>query len=87
MHRVIASSFLAITMALQSDPLAEDRRQAERAAITTAKERLASKAADSQRVNDCKVPKAKRNADRPRSDDCAHLKPEAKQATGVRISK
>ena len=74
-------------MVLQSDPLAEDRRQAERAAITTAKERLAGKAADPLRINHCKLPKAKRNADRLRSDDCAHLNAEAKQATGVWISK
>jgi hypothetical protein len=40
----------------------------------TGKERLSSKAADQQRVNDCKVPAAKRNGSQ-RPADCPHLAP------------
>jgi len=41
----------------------------------TGKERLTGKAADQQRVNDCKVPPDKRgNSARP--DDCSHIQPE-----------
>jgi hypothetical protein len=37
----------------------------QRAAVKTGKERLAGKASDEQRVNDCKVPQAKRTRSRP----------------------
>ena len=45
----------------------------------TAKERLGGKAADAQRVNDCKVPKKDRGAST-RPDDCGHIKRPAKGA-------
>lgn len=38
--------------------------------VKTAKERLVNKAADAQRLNDCKVPLDQRDARRQRSDDC-----------------
>ena len=40
----------------------------------TLKERMASKASDPQRVNDCKVPLEKRG-DSTRPSDCDHIKP------------
>lgn len=39
--------------------------------VRTAKERLSSKAADEQRVDNCKVPPALRGP-KPRPDDCRH---------------
>lgn len=42
---------------------------AEQPTVRTAKERLSGKAADEQRVNNCKVPPALRGT-RPRPDDC-----------------
>ena len=60
---------------------AEDQALEGREAVTTAKERLVSKAADPQRVDDCKVPEAKRDADETRSTDCPHLRdPEGEEA-------
>lgn len=52
---------------------AEDEALEGREAVTTAKERLVNKAADPQRVDDCNVPAAKRDPDKTRSSDCAHL--------------
>ena len=37
----------------------------------TVKERLSTKATDPQRVDDCKVPLARRNPSRPRPTDCS----------------
>ncbi len=54
---------------------AEDKALEGREAVTTAKERLVNKAADPQRVDDCKVPAEKRSARRERSSDCPHLQP------------
>jgi hypothetical protein len=48
------------------EPEAEDAR----APVRTAKERLGSKAADDQRVDNCKVPPELRGP-KPRLDDCA----------------
>ena len=53
---------------------AEDEALKGREAVTTAKERLVNKAADPQRVDDCKVPEAKRDAGETRSIDCPHLR-------------
>lgn len=52
---------------------AEDTALDGREDVTTAKERLVNKAADPQRVDDCKVPEGKRNADKARPSDCPHL--------------
>ncbi len=52
---------------------AEDRALEGREAVTTAKERLVNKAADPQRVNDCKVPAEKRSQQQTRPSDCRHL--------------
>ena len=41
--------------------------------VKTAKERLGKKAADDQRVNNCKVPIEKRGT-KPRSDGCRKIK-------------
>jgi hypothetical protein len=62
---------LALTGAAHA---AEDQALEGREATTTAKERLVNKAADTQRVDDCKVPEAKRDADRARPADCRHLR-------------
>jgi len=46
-----------------------DAQDAEAAPVRTAKERLSGKAADEQRVDNCKVPLELRGA-KPRPDDC-----------------
>ncbi|MDH3663864.1 MAG: hypothetical protein OEU92_28260 [Alphaproteobacteria bacterium] len=72
------AAFVAMLVLLaMTGPLhaAEDKAREGRQAVTTAKERLVNKAADPQRVNDCKVPAEKRSADRRRSGDCPHLAP------------
>ncbi|MEM7044923.1 MAG: hypothetical protein AAF543_19120 [Pseudomonadota bacterium] len=68
---MIAMLVLVATGPLQA---AEDKALVGREAVATAKERLGSKAADPQRVNDCNVPADKRNLDRVRPSDCSHLK-------------
>jgi len=71
MHPSVAYTLMlstALVFASAKELLADDSRS-----TTTAKERLASKAADPQRLNDCKVPKAKQDSNHPRPDDCAHL--------------
>lgn len=64
---------LIVLLAAGSLASAEDEALEGRDAVTTAKERLVNKAADSQRVNDCKVPEAKRDAKHRRASDCPHL--------------
>jgi hypothetical protein len=59
-----------IVATLWSGPTAvvpvDSARQAEvTAPVRTGKERLTDKAADEQRVDDCKVPKARRTRERP----------------------
>jgi hypothetical protein len=69
-----AAAFVLPVLALMGAPhAAEDRGLEGREAVTTAKERLVNKAADPQRVDDCKVPEAKRDAGRARPLDCPHL--------------
>jgi hypothetical protein len=63
-------ALLSVPMLLSSPLAADDQRDREQAAVKTAKERLVSKAADAQRINDCKVPIEQRDADQPRPDDC-----------------
>jgi hypothetical protein len=46
--------------------------------VLTGKERLGSKAADPQRVNDCKVPPALRDPAQPRPTACAETPPSGK---------
>jgi hypothetical protein len=46
--------------------------------MLTGKERLGSKAADPQRVNDCKVPPELRDPARPRPTTCAQPPPSEK---------
>ena len=63
-----------LTLSIAGPPsAAEDRALEGREAVTTAKERLINKAADPQRVNDCKVPPAKRDGARARPSACPHL--------------
>ena len=51
--------------------------------VLTGKERLASKAADAQRVNDCKVPPGRRDPARPRPTECGvPAKPAASEEAG-----
>lgn len=73
MRRCTLVSALAILMMMGALGAAEDKALEGRESVTTAKERLVNKAADPQRVNDCKVPAEKRNADRQRADNCPHL--------------
>ena len=61
---------LAMTGTLRA---AEDNALEGREDVTTAKERLVNKAADPQRVNDCKVPSEKRDAERRRPSACLYL--------------
>jgi hypothetical protein len=70
-------AFAGLAMALVGSALrpvlAADRDQPATAAFTpgkTGKERLSGKAADEQRVDDCKVPPAQRTRLRP--TDCPH---------------
>ncbi len=69
--RVCRYSVAALLMvglaAASAAPLAADPTPAK-----TAKERLTGKAADEQRVDDCKVPVAQRGDSR-RPADCAHI--------------
>jgi len=51
------------TMAIAAEAPENERRPA-----LTIKERLSGKAADQQRVNDCKVPIEKRDSKKPRAD-------------------
>jgi hypothetical protein len=69
---------LAIVLALATPPtLAADQApQPQTQPVRTGKERLSSKAADEQRIDNCKVPVALRGPT-PRPDDCRH---EARQA-------
>lgn len=64
---------LTILLAAGTPAAAEDETREGRGAVTTAKERLVNKAADPQRVDDCKVPEAKRDAKHRRASDCPHL--------------
>jgi hypothetical protein len=57
---------------------AQDAPQGERIApVRTAKERLSGKAADEQRIDNCKVPPELRGP-KPRPDDCGAGAPEAR---------
>ena len=67
---IFALAVLTMAGALSA---AEDEALLGRESVTTAKERLVNKAADPQRVNDCKVPTESRDADDQRSSDCPHL--------------
>ena len=67
---------LSIMIASGPLPAAEDKALEGREAMTTAKERLVNKAADPQRVDDCNVPAGKRDPEKHRSSDCAHLERE-----------
>jgi hypothetical protein len=58
---VFAGTTLATATVDDAAQLASDQR----AAVKTGKERLGSKASDEQRVDDCKVPQAKRTRSRP----------------------
>lgn len=49
---------------------ADDQTDKSQPGVKTAKERLANKAADAQRLNDCKIPFEQRDPDHPRPDDC-----------------
>lgn len=69
----LLSAFVLMTSA-EALHAAEDEALDGREAVTTAKERLVNKAADPQRVNDCKVPEAKRDVGSDRSGDCPHLR-------------
>jgi hypothetical protein len=64
---------LPIVTMIASPEAAEDRALEGREAVTTAKERLVNKAADPQRVNDCKVPAERRGQQQARPSDCPHL--------------
>ena len=71
--RIIWATILVATLAgpaRAADPPATEPPQT---LPLTAKERLSGKAADGQRVNDCKVPKEARGAST-RPDDCGHIK-------------
>ncbi len=48
--------------------IAAEAPEGERRPALTSKERLSGKAADQQRVNDCKVPSDKRDPKKPRAD-------------------
>lgn len=72
--RLPKAYWLGLVSILLSMPLlADDHPSDGRAAIKTAKERLVNKAADAQRLNDCKVPPEQRDADHPKPDDCRHI--------------
>lgn len=71
--RVPLASVLMLLTVTATPNAAEDKALKGREDVTTAKERLVNKAADPQRVNDCKVPIKKRDAARNRSDACPHL--------------
>ncbi|NJO38203.1 MAG: hypothetical protein HC871_12070 [Rhizobiales bacterium] len=67
--------FAVLFIALTGTPLAvEDKALEGREAVTTAKERMVDKAADRQRVDDCKVPEAERDTAHDRPDDCRHVR-------------
>lgn len=61
---------LSVPMLPSTSLSADDQTDGDRSATKTAKERLVNKAADAQRVNDCKVPIKQRDLDHPRPDDC-----------------
>jgi hypothetical protein len=63
------TALLPVPILLSAALAAADRDDRDQAAVKTAKERLVSKAADAQRVDDCKVPVELRDADHPRPDD------------------
>ena len=69
MRRTIAvSALLGFALAVASAQAAEpgpSNAPAQRAGGGTAKERLSDKASDEQRVDDCKVPPARRTQERP----------------------
>jgi hypothetical protein len=64
----LALTALLLANGLPGLTLAQDRQQAAADVVTrTGKERLSDKSADEQRVNDCKVPPARRTRARPTS--------------------
>lgn len=67
---------------LSATSSADDRVDQEKPAVKTAKERLVSKAADPQRMDDCKVPQERRDPDRPRPDCSDAMETEATDTQG-----
>jgi hypothetical protein len=68
----LLSLFVNVVLALPSAFPRDRPADAMFAAAKTGKERLGDKASDEQRVNDCKVPEARRTRARPA--DCAEYK-------------
>ena len=68
-----AAILIMLVLALATPPAlaADEAQQAQTQPVRTGKERLSSKAADEQRVDNCKVPVALRGP-KPRPDDCRH---------------
>ncbi len=64
---------LFFSILLSASLSAEDNIDKDSPSVATAKERLVSKAADPQRLNDCKVPIEQRDPNHPRPDDCQSM--------------
>jgi len=67
MHHVALALILATLAPNPVVPAGDNDQQAIAATARTGKERLTDKASDEQRVDDCKVPPAKRTRPRPTS--------------------
>lgn len=68
-HSMVAWSWL-FSILLSVSSSAEGDISKVSPSVATAKERLVNKAADPQRLNDCKVPIEQRDPGHPRPDDC-----------------
>ena len=77
--RVVRATAAVVALAGSAGAADPKSTQAPQALPLTAKERLSGKAADAQRVNDCKVPKEARGTST-RPDDCKHIKAPAMTA-------